>query len=286
MHRMTLLARIALIIMAGLLAMSSGCLDERAEAGIIQPSASTGLSPSPALTPTPSPEPSPSPQPTATPTPTPQPTATPTPTPWPQDGIVYYKGFADPRTIDPEPVADPLLFTALVNKYYALSSDFVPPLVTVDRSWQKIQPAANTAWIEMRDACRAETGVKLEILSIYRSFSCQRYVFSQELARKGVSLTVRRNALEGRSEHQLGLALDLNDGVNPDYYKSFAKTKAGLWLSANAYRFGFIERYPEGKEVITDYAFEPWHYRYVGLEPARICSENGWVLEEYVASLG
>ena len=225
--------------------------------------------------------PTPSPSPAATPSPTPLPTAAPTPTPWPKDGIKYYNGYADPRTITPVPCADPLSLTALVNKYYTLTEDFEPPLVKAEGSWLEIQPVANDAWILLRDACKAETGIKLQLKSAYRSYAVQRYIFRQELAEKGVVRTVRKNSLEGRSEHQLGLSIDVGDG-DREYTRSFAESMAGQWLAVHAYEYGFILRYPDGKEAITDYAFEPWHFRYVGLEAAAICLENNWTLEEYL----
>ena len=229
--------------------------------------------------------PTPTPSPTATPSPTPLPTEVPTPTPWPKDGIKYYNGYADPRTITPVPCADPLSLTALVNKYYSLTEDFEPPLVRADGSWLEIQPVANEAWILLRDACKAETGIKLQLKSAYRSYAVQRYIFRKELAEKGVARTVKKNSLEGRSEHQLGLSIDVGDG-DREYTSRFAETEAGLWLAVHAYEFGFILRYPEGKEAITDYAFEPWHFRFVGLEVAAICLENNYTLEEYVQTMG
>ena len=229
--------------------------------------------------------PMPSPSPIATPSPTPLPTAVPTPTPWPKDGIKYYNGYADPRTITPVPCADPLSLTALVNKYYTLTDDFEPPLVRADGSWLELQPVANDAWILLRDACKAETGIKLQLKSAYRSYAVQRYIFRQELAEKGVARTVKKNSLEGRSEHQLGLCIDVGDGDRL-YTSRFADTKAGQWLAVHAYEYGFILRYAEGKEAITDYAFEPWHFRFVGLEAAAVCFENDWTLEEYVQNIG
>ncbi len=235
--------------------------------------------PAPTITPTPTPTPTPSP------TPTPAPTPVPTPKPAPI-GIVYYNGFADPRTITPDPVVDPLSLTALVNKYYALSADFVPPLVTADGTSRQLQPEANAAWIQLRDACLADTGVTLQLMSAYRSYTQQHSSFLSAIDRKGLYWTVPYNALEGRSEHQLGLALDFGDGTTSKVSTSFGTSAAGLWLDQNAAKYGFILRYPEGKESITDYHYEAWHYRYVGVDPATICFDNNWTLEEYIASAG
>jgi len=232
---------------------------------------------------TPAPTPSPAPSPTLSPSPAPtvKPTAKPTAAPTAGSGITYYRGFADPRTIEPEAVSDPLSLRALVNKFYALPADFVPPLVTADGTDEKVQPAANEAWIELQAACLKATGVKLELLAGYRSYAEQKALFVDAIRRKGITWTVPYNALEGRSEHQLGLALDFNDGVCKDFSLAFAKSKAGIWLDGQAWQYGFILRYPSGKEKITDYAYEPWHYRFVGREAAARCHEHNWTLEEY-----
>lgn len=84
----------------------------------------------------------------------------------------------------------------------------------------------------------------------------------------------------GRSEHQTGLAIDLADLRVPD--GEFGDSAAGRWLAANAWRHGFILRYPQGKEDLTGISYEPWHYRYVGRAIARTCHDQGLVLEEYV----
>ena len=197
------------------------------------------------------------------------------------DGITYYNGFADPRTITPQPVPDPGSLLAVVNKYHALSEDYVPPLVQADRTNLYIHPAANEAWIGLRDACQLATGGQLELLSAYRSYSDQAWSFTNAIERKGIVLTVPYNAYQGRSEHQLGLAIDVNDGVCSPLSLRFRQTAAYAWLAEHAYEYGFILRYPAGKEAITGYANEPWHYRFVGLEAAAACWQSGQCLEEY-----
>ncbi len=89
----------------------------------------------------------------------------------------------------------------------------------------------------------------------------------------------------GSSEHEIGLALDI---VSADYYRldeGFAKTDAGKWLAAHSWEYGFILRYPKYKEAITGISYEPWHYRYVGEDNARIIKEKNITLEEYVEGL-
>ena len=89
--------------------------------------------------------------------------------------------------------------------------------------------------------------------------------------------------MAGQSEHQTGLAIDVSDpSITPDpLVIAFGETKSGIWLANNAAQFGFIIRYPEGKEDITGYQYEPWHIRYVGEETARLIKNNNWTLEEF-----
>lgn len=183
-------------------------------------------------------------------------------------------------------VEDPSSLTALVNKYWALEADYVPQLVSVDGTYRKLHPAANEAWVLLREACRDATGIRLELLCGYRSYSTQVFQFRDAIERKGIALTVPYNALEGRSEHQLGLAIDVTDGLSNKYTLSFSKRDAYAWLFDHAHEFGYILRYQTGKEEITGYHSEPWHYRFIGIGAATVCYENGWALEEYAANIG
>ena len=231
-------------------------------------------------------EAAPPPEPTATPKPTP----TPEPQPpggqltyLPQSGMVLYKGIADPRTVNAAKVKDPNSPIALVNKGFTLSSSFVPKnLVSVPGfSGFRLQASASKAWVDMRKACSKEIGVDLVINSAYRSYSMQNSLFKDAIRRKGIAQTVGYNAYQGRSEHQLGLAIDILDKQSSRLTTSFANTNAYKWLVKNCSRFGFILRYPAHKVHITDYSFEPWHFRYVGVDVATYLTKNDLVLEEY-----
>jgi len=195
--------------------------------------------------------------------------------------VTFYKGYADPRTITPEIVADPGSLTAVVNKYHALTADYVPALVTADGTTCEVHPEANEAWIQLRDACWQAIGVRLRMLSGYRSYERQAKSFADALARKGLLGTLPYNAYQGRSEHQTGLAIDVTDGIATPLTLGFAKTASYAWLKEHAHEYGFILRYMSGKEAVTGYAFEPWHYRFVGIDAAAQCVQNGWCLEEY-----
>ena len=138
---------------------------------------------------------------------------------------------------------------------------------------------ANAALQRLQAAAAAE-GHDLPLLSGYRSFDEQVVLFNRYVRKDGLELAIRYSAPPGQSEHQTGLALDINTASLSDH---FEETEEYAWLVENSWRYGFILRFPEGKEEITGYQFEPWHYRYVGPAAARVCYENGWTLEEYHA---
>ncbi len=127
-------------------------------------------------------------------------------------------------------------------------------------------------------------GVSLTIGSSYRSFGYQQTVFNGYLANDPYSTVLTYSAYPGTSEHQSGLVIDFVEGSSCDYTECFKDTKSGTWLKNNAYKYGFILRYPKGKENITGYIFEPWHYRYVGVDVATKIHNSGITLEEYLLS--
>lgn len=115
----------------------------------------------------------------------------------------------------------------------------------------------------------------------YRSFDYQQVVLDDLVTKKG-SIAYTLVAIPGTSEHQTGLAMDiayLKDGVYSDDVKE--SDKEAIWLKNNAYKYGFILRYPKGKESITGFQFEPWHFRFVGLELAQELYNQDQTLEEY-----
>lgn len=135
-----------------------------------------------------------------------------------------------------------------------------------------------------------EDGVTLQICSPYRDLEYQELLFNRKITyymNKGLSymeayqLGSQAVTVPNASEHQLGLALDIVSDTFVDLKEGFADTEAGKWLAANSYRFGFILRYPKGKEDITCIEFEPWHFRYVGVEAATLITEKGITLEEF-----
>mgnify|MGYP002735323215 CR=1 FL=1 len=239
--------------------------------------------PPPKRTPPPEPKTAPEKQPPPHPSPTPTPVPSPTSPPATPEGPVYVNGFLDPRSITPTLVSDPSSLTVLVNKYFEVSSDYVPSLVEVISSKNcSIRPEAAEAWDLMREACSAATGKTLYLSSGYRSYETQKKLFEDALANKGLERAVSKYAYPGRSEHQLGLALDITTTDTKSISGSFLSTEAGMWMTDHAYEFGFILRYPSGKESITGYAFEAWHYRFVGVDVATAMYGTGLCYEEYL----
>lgn len=125
--------------------------------------------------------------------------------------------------------------------------------------------------------CALKERVKLNIVSGFRSYEYQEKVYSEYVKEYGVDKTDTFSAKPGYSEHQSGLALDICDDSD-----KFINTKENKWLQKNAHKFGFIIRYPKGKEYITGYKYEPWHIRYVGKKHAKKIFSKKLTLEEYL----
>ena len=180
----------------------------------------------------------------------------------------------------------------LVNKQNPIPDDYAPELTDVNGSI-KIRSEIALPLSEMFDDAEKD-GVSLMVCSAYRSHEHQRELFDRKIRNytgRGLSyLDAFRIGsysviIPGTSEHELGMALDI---VTPGYMnlnEGFADTAAGKWLKDNAYKYGFILRYPKGKEYITGIIFEPWHYRYVGKEAAKIITQKDLTLEEYIEEM-
>lgn len=118
----------------------------------------------------------------------------------------------------------------------------------------------------------------------YRSYERQKTVFASNVKRLGEEDAKRVSASPGQSEHQTGLAMDVTSPeVNFKLIVEFEQTPEGKWVLEHAHHYGFIIRYPKGKEAITGYDYEPWHLRYVGKEHAKYIKENELTLEEYLS---
>lgn len=128
------------------------------------------------------------------------------------------------------------------------------------------------------------SGFNLTAFSTYRSFEYQTSLYERYVTRDGRKAADRYSARPGYSEHQSGLGFDIGEANFQQHWasSSFGDTEAGKWVAANAHYFGFILRYPEGKESITGYMHESWHFRYVGIEHAEEIFKQNLTLEEYL----
>ncbi len=203
-----------------------------------------------------------------------------------QDAVTWVNtGLDTPFYTDEELVEEPENLRVLVNKYHALSQDYVPQLVTMDDRYTaakgaQLQPVAYLAFVRMADAA-ARDGIRLFNVSAYRSYEIQDIIYNNYVAASGQAYADTYSARPGHSEHQTGLALDVNTASELD---GFENTKTYAWLQEHCADYGFILRYPQEKTSITGYAFEPWHYRYLGVEEVRACQASGLTYDQYVAS--
>lgn len=226
------------------------------------------------------------PRPTAAPAPAATPSTTPTATPTPSSPSPT----PTPEAFDRERLSidDPASIWVVVNKRRPLSpADTVPAdLVDVPVKYvyaPQLRREAADAAVRMFAAFTAETGLEMQSQSAYRSYTTQVSTYQgwvDQLGQAGADLT---SARPGHSEHQTGLAIDVS-AVPADcaLQACFADTPQGRWLAEHAHEHGFVLRYPQGATAITGYEFEPWHYRYVGVELATEMRRTGTAtLEEF-----
>ena len=179
----------------------------------------------------------------------------------------------------------------LVNKEFSLSQEYVPqdlvrPNIAfsfgdedIEKSYLRKEAALA---LEEMFGDAAEVGIELFAVSGYRSYERQNSNFQNNVNRLGEDEAIRVSASPGNSEHQTGLAMDISSrSADLLLTQKFGETVEGKWLMDNAHHYGFILRYPEGLEDITGYIYEPWHYRYVGVEIATEIKDRQITLEEY-----
>lgn len=177
----------------------------------------------------------------------------------------------------------------LVNSSHPMKEGYVPELTEIQPGYSVDTRIANAVRKMLSDA--EEEGLNLEICSAYRSVERQKQVFGssmKERVKEGMDYweayeeTTLNVALPGTSEHALGLALDLISNEYSELDEKQQDTAEAKWLKENCHKYGFIMRYPPEKTHITGITYEPWHYRYVGEEPAAKIMEQGITLEEYL----
>ena len=187
-----------------------------------------------------------------------------------------------------DPGGEPLL--KLVNKKNKLPWDYVPELVIPDVQAKKnvkieLVPEAAKA-LEDLFAAAQEEGLALVAISGYRSYATQKAIYQRSVEKNGKSYADLASAQAGKSEHQLGLAVDVScAAIRLNLSKSFANTKEGKWLYGHCAEFGFIIRYKTEWAKITGYKGEPWHIRYVGREHAEYITKLNVPFDTYMAYL-
>ncbi len=130
-------------------------------------------------------------------------------------------------------------------------------------------------------------GLRLAVRSAYRSYQTQVWTFAKWVHSGGIGTALDTSARPGHSEHQLGTAIDFirAGGTPPWLVRDWARTREGAWLSRNAWRYGWVMSYPKGRKAATCYAYEPWHYRYVGRDIARQVHDSGRTLRQILWTL-
>ena len=172
----------------------------------------------------------------------------------------------------------------LVNRWNVLPDDYKPEgLVDIDYGGS-VLPECAEALAKLIAACK-EAGFKPQVRTSYRDFGFQQYLLNQKVAEYGYDKAIQIVAIPGTSEHHTGLAVDIVDAAYTKLNYEQAKRPTQQWLMEHCWEYGFIVRYPDGTTDITGIIYEPWHYRYVGVELALEMRDNGLCLEEYLDNL-
>ena len=180
-------------------------------------------------------------------------------------------------------------YLTLVNDTHPMEEGYVPKLADVGNGHQVDERIADALKQMLKDAKKA--GVNPVICSSYRTVEYQAKLYNEYMGNavkrgldywEALKSTKDSTAYPGRSEHNLGLAVDIVSSSYAGLDKKQEETPEAKWLADNCYKYGFILRYPNGKTEVTGIIYEPWHYRYVGVEDAKKITESGLTLEEYL----
>lgn len=180
--------------------------------------------------------------------------------------------------------------SVVVNKGRVLPRDYVPANLTVPNVLLRDSETSNNMHLRGEAAkalkklfdAAAKDDLYLRLASGYRSYFTQANLYNQYVRVTGQKSADDYSARPGHSEHQTGLAADVAPSdLRCSIQPCFADTSEGRWLGSNAYKFGFIIRYPENLEKLTGYKYEPWHLRYLGSELAKEVKKSGQTLEQF-----
>ena len=184
---------------------------------------------------------------------------------------------------DVNTIYSPTTYDFIVNKNNKLTSDYVPSdLELIDNKYayedKYLRHEAKVAFEKMASDAKRD-GFNIIAVSTYRSYDYQDKLYNGYAKDKGFYYADMASARKGHSEHQTGLAVDVSN--NTLDYDNFEDTKEFTWMINNSYKYGFILRYPKAKFHITGFKYEPWHYRYVGIDTAKYIHDKDITLEEY-----
>lgn len=189
-------------------------------------------------------------------------------------------------------VENPYEILSVANKDFALSGEYEPIDLTIpdvpfpfseDNPKKQLRKEAADALEELFSSAE-EDDIHLFAVSGYRSYERQESIFAANVEQDGEEHANTYSAKPGESEHQTGLVMDISsEDVGFDLTTDFGATTEGEWVKNHSHEYGFIIRYPKGKEDITQYQYEPWHLRFVGVEAATKIKENEETLEEYLS---
>lgn len=168
----------------------------------------------------------------------------------------------------------------LINKYNYHDKNYNANLVKLGNGYGNgsLNKEAAEHFRKMVDDAKND-GIKLKSISAYRSYSTQRNIYNRYVKNDGVKKADTYSARPGHSEHSTGLAVDINTASSKTHFEN---TKEYKWLIDNSYKYGFVERYKKGKQFITGYKYEPWHFRYFGVEVATELHDMDVTYEEYL----
>lgn len=206
------------------------------------------------------------------------------PTPSATDAVT--PGPNDPGD-DPSPLVRCGDMLAPVDKEHRLAHDCEPadlqPLPgSMSYGGQQLLKAEAAAALQELFAAASKDGFRLYATSSYRSYQQQVVTFQQNVAQGGLAYALRTSARAGHSEHQLGTTTDLTSASAGYSLEGFIGTPEAAWVAANSWKYGFIVSYPDGKEQVTGYAYEPWHIRYVSKDVAKRVRDSGLTLHEFL----
>lgn len=180
-------------------------------------------------------------------------------------------------------IYNPTSYDFLVNKNNKLTNDYIPndlELININYACKDkyLRKKARINFENLAKQAKKE-GYNIVAVSTYRSYDYQEKIYNNYVKDKGFYYADMASARAGHSEHQTGLAVDVAD-FSLDY-DNFENTKEFNWMKNNAHKYGFILRYPKANFHITGFKYEPWHYRYVGINIATYIYKNRITLEEY-----